>query len=196
MSKPFRIKYPVTAFTPEDTSRASEAWGCNCGPGALAAILGLTLDDVRPHIPNFEQRHYTNPSMMESALRSLGVGFRNVDDGHDRTDGILTLPAYGLVRVQWDGPWMRPKPGRERWALMDQYKHTHWIATARLPDMPDPTMTWVFDINFGWTDLDWWADVGVKEITSWYPKATAGVWLPTHRWELIFPGEKGDTTNG
>lgn len=187
MSTPRRLESPVLAtFDQDEAHKAYEEWGCNCGPGALAAILSLKPDDVRAHIPNFDKRRYTNPSMMESALHSLGVKFRNVDDGHDREDGSVALPEYGLVRVQWDGPWMRPTPGRERWALMDQYKHTHWIAVAQFPKAyrSTPTKRLIFDINFGWAHQAWWETEGVKAITSWYPKATQGVWLPTHRWEL------------
>lgn len=35
-------------FTLEDAQRASQEWGANCGPGAIAAIMGMTLDEVRP----------------------------------------------------------------------------------------------------------------------------------------------------
>lgn len=156
-AKPSRLSGPTYPFSQEEAGAASKAWGCNCGPGALAAILGMKPDDVRPHIPNFDARRYTNPSMMGAALRSLGVTWRDVDDAGDREGKEHALPDYGLVRVQWLGPWMNPQPGRERWALMDQYRHTHWIATALFPRtaLRIPTR-YVFDINFGWAPLDWW----------------------------------------
>lgn len=31
-------------FTMDDMIRANEEWGANCGPGAIAAIMGMTLD--------------------------------------------------------------------------------------------------------------------------------------------------------
>ena len=41
-------------FTLDDAERAWRDWGCNCGPGALAATMGMTLDDwsrvIVPHL--------------------------------------------------------------------------------------------------------------------------------------------------
>lgn len=48
-------------FTIDDATRAYDVWGANCGPGALAAALDKTLDDVRPHLVNFDRKRYTNP---------------------------------------------------------------------------------------------------------------------------------------
>src|SRR5580700_11291869 len=47
-------------FTPADADRAYEEWGMNCGPSALAAVMGMTFDEVRPHMGDFERKHYTN----------------------------------------------------------------------------------------------------------------------------------------
>lgn len=33
-------------FTAADLERAHAEWSCSCGPAALAAICGLTLDDA------------------------------------------------------------------------------------------------------------------------------------------------------
>lgn len=38
----------LVRFSLEDAQRAAETWGANCGPGALAAVLGLSLDAVHP----------------------------------------------------------------------------------------------------------------------------------------------------
>ena len=58
--------------------QASDDWGFNCGPAALAAICGLTPDAVRPHLGDFESKGYTNPTLVAAALRSLGVPFKRV----------------------------------------------------------------------------------------------------------------------
>jgi hypothetical protein len=63
-------------FTEEDARRAHGAWGANCGPGAIAAVLRLTLDELRPHLLDFERKGYTNPSLMYAVLRGLGVLFQ------------------------------------------------------------------------------------------------------------------------
>lgn len=41
------------SFTEDDMRCAAEAWGCNCGPSALAFALQTTLDAVRPALPGF-----------------------------------------------------------------------------------------------------------------------------------------------
>ena len=97
-----------------EIERAAVDWGANCGPAALAAACGLTLDDVRPHLEGFERKRYTNPTMMFGALDSLGVRWRRLKP--------CAWPDYGLVRVQWHGPWMADGvPRRAR------YRHSHWI---------------------------------------------------------------------
>ncbi len=79
-------------FSIDDAQRAADEWGMNCGPAALAAIAGMTLDAVRPHLKGFDQKRYTNPTMMFEALRLLGIQWTRVK----------TVWPYnkGLVRVQ------------------------------------------------------------------------------------------------
>jgi hypothetical protein len=166
------------AFTLAEAHAASEAWGANCGPGALAAVLGLALDAVHPHLEKFDQKRYTNPSMMRVALRSLGV------DHEWRVGRFGLFPSYGLARVQWDGPWT--KPGVPPAAA---YRHTHWVGSA-MPDraVSDPHDVEIFDINAmcvgGWIDLPQWS----TQLVPWLlkqcePKATGAWWL-THIVEI------------
>lgn len=99
-------------FTQADAQRASDEWGCNCGPAALAAITGRSLDDIRPLMGDFETKRYTNPTLMFAALTRTGLNWWKV----------AAPPTHGLVRVQWEGPWTEPGvPMRVR------YRHTHWI---------------------------------------------------------------------
>src|ERR1700733_3262170 len=64
---------PFLPFTPDDVLRAHDAWGCSCGPAALAACLGVDLDAVRRLVaPEFEQRRYMNTTMMLAALARAG----------------------------------------------------------------------------------------------------------------------------
>jgi len=55
-------------FTEADANRAWEEWGANCGPAALAVVAGLSLDEVRPYLVDFEQKGYTNPTLMFQSL--------------------------------------------------------------------------------------------------------------------------------
>ena len=137
-------------FTMEDADRANDAWGANCGPGAIAAICGLTLDDLRPHMGDFEGKHYTNPTLMWQVLRNIGVRF-SYRGGHL---GQTNWPRWGLCRVQWEGPWTKPGvPARAA------YRHTHWIGATRLTD----ASIGIYDINAmangsGWSSLTDWSD--------------------------------------
>jgi hypothetical protein len=162
-------------FTWKDADRAWNEWGCNCGPSAIAAICGLTLDEVRPHMGDFEKKRYTNPTLMWSALRSIGVCF-TYRGGHL---GIGAWPRHGLARIQWEGPWTDPG-ANPRWA----YRQTHWVAAAR-----HNGEIGIFDVNAigngsGWCLLEHWAD----EIVPWIireavPRAN-GKWHITHSVEV------------
>jgi hypothetical protein len=124
--------YAIASVSVEEAQRAYDAWGANCGPGALAAVLDKTLEDVQPHLIDFDRKRYTNPSMMLSALRSLGAHWHVLNEG---------WPQNGLVRVQWEGPWTAPGvPIRAR------YRHTHWIASRHVT-AGDTRGVRIFDIN-------------------------------------------------
>lgn len=162
-------------FTAEDADRAHEEWGANCGPGAIAAICGLTLDELRPHLGDFERKRYTNPTLMWRVLNSLGVEWRHA---------LLvanTWPAYGLARVQWEGPWTRPGvPVRAR------YRHTHWVAAQRRHLNPEDVG--IFDINCmnsgGWVGLEDWVQVIVPWLLRECEPEADGKWHLTHVVEI------------
>jgi len=158
-------------FTVEDIDRANDEWGCNCGPAAIAAILMMTPDQVRPHMGDFERKRYTNPQLMFEALNSIGKPWRS---------SPAAWPAYGLVRIQWHGPWMRPEvPIRAR------YRQTHWIAAATDDRLGDG----VYDINAmangtGWTQRRQWESVVAPWIVENCVPRGDGGWSITHAIEV------------
>lgn len=162
-------------FTADDAQRAYDAWGSNCGPGALAAIAGLTLEEVRPHLQGFDAKRYTNPTMMFGALDSIGRPWSKVATP-------ITWPCWGLVRVQWHGPWMRPGvPMRAR------YRHTHWVGACSSPG----TIA-VFDINAigngsGWCSLKDWGEILVPWLLKECVPRADGDWTLTHAIEVERP---------
>jgi hypothetical protein len=174
-------------FTWQDAERAAEEWGCNCGPSAIAAITGLSLDEVRPHMGDFEKKRYTNPTLMWAALQSIGVRFsyRGGDLGKN------SWPAHGLCRIQFEGPWTEPGVN-PKWA----YRQTHWVAASR-----HEGEIGVFDINAigngsGWCLLEHW----VGEIVPWIireavPRANGG-WHITHSVEIPRPLSPENTQEG
>lgn len=158
-------------FTFEDAQRAAYGWGANCGPGAIAAALHLTLDQLRPHLGDFERKGYTSPSMMFAVLRRLGVAYAT-------RVGRVSWPDYGLVRVQWEGPWMAPGV-----PMAARYRHTHWVASRRVVDVEQ-----IFDINAmvvgGWIALAEWAGDLVPWLLRQCERKADGRWHLTHALEI------------
>jgi hypothetical protein len=168
-------------FDVDEAQAASDEWGFNCGPGALCAVLNLTPDEIRPHLADFERKGYTNPKLMADTLRRLKVPFyREFEQlGAVNRDALTTpvYPKYGLIRIQWDGPWCNSGvPIRAR------YRHTHWIG------MRERFSREAFDINAicvgGWILWSEW----VYDLQPWLqarvePKAN-GNWWPTHCWKV------------
>ncbi len=165
------IRQPAVRFTDVDTRRAAETWGANCGPGAIAAILHLTLDELRPHLREFERKGYTNPSLMYAVLRDLGIPFSVRMFSHVGGGGDCQVwPDYGLARIQWDGPWTAAGV-----PMAARYRHTHWVAASGAE---------IFDVNAmsvgGWITAGvWQADLVPWLLRHCEPKAN-GRWWITH----------------
>lgn len=167
-----RLRHPTLG----DVDRAHNLWGANCGPTAIAAVLNLPLDAVRPHMGDFERKGYTNPTLMWAALKSLDVRFSYRGGGLGRRN----WPNYGLARIQWEGPWTRPGvPMRAR------YRHTHWIGV----NARDRNRIGVFDVNAmgngtGWCALaDWESTLVPIILAECVPRASGG-WHITHAVEI------------
>ncbi|MEI9995117.1 MAG: hypothetical protein WDM91_11015 [Rhizomicrobium sp.] len=171
------IRPQPTLFTAEDAQRAHDEWGANCGPGALAAIMHMTLDQVRPHMLGFDGKRYTNPTMMSDALRSIGRPWRKIG---------AQWPDYGLVRIQWEGPWTLPGV-----PLRARYRFTHWVGAARHgATIPDDVG--VFDINCiangsGWTAFRYWHGNLVPWLLNECVPRASGGWHITHAIEVEVP---------
>lgn len=158
---------------------ANAMWGANCGPGAVAAIMGMSLEAVHPHFDavDFGNKRYTSPGMMWDVLRSIGRPWRT------HTGKLPHLPRYGLARVQWEGPWTEPG-ANPRWA----YRQTHWIGARTNGPLGHLDDVGIFDVNAlangtGWCSLHDWASTIVPFILQSYPRAS-GVWHVTHSVEI------------
>lgn len=177
-----QILYP---FTEAEFQAAAQAWGCNCGPAALAYAMGLKLDAVRRAIPEFETKRYTSPTMMKQALAALDRQWVNIPmeprapitlKGPDKAAFFQAMfdPAPAIVRIQFCGPWtavgMNP-----RWA----YTHTHWIVTAC--DAAIDLHQKVFDCNGGVRSFASWQ---VAVLPHLIPERGDGKWYPTHVWRI------------
>lgn len=173
-------------FGLHEAQAAADAWGFNCGPGALCAVLGMTPAELRPHLFGFEKKGCTNPGLMALILQGLGVRWKPVFECTGAREPVSWVyPRFGLVRVQWSGPWTRPGvPVRAR------YRHTHWIAIdcgEAAPATLDER-TRVFDINAiadgGWCSWPAWANQLVPWLLRRAVPRADGRWWPTHCWEV------------
>ena len=159
----------IYPFTQDDSFHAYETWGANCGPNALAFALQVPLDTVRPHIPDFDAKRYTSPSMMRAALASLG---REFDAIPKPAIGAMLQERPALVRIQWGGPWIiNGKP--QRWAA----RQTHWICCWW------DVLSWVFDVNGGIQTFVDWEDKIVPPLAASVPRCD-GTWTPANVWRL------------
>ena len=162
---------PKLRFGETEAEAAWAAWGCNCGPAAVAAVTGLTLDEVRPHLGDFERKRYTNPTLMWAILNSLGVRYRVYRRSQD-------WPQFGLVRVQWEGPFTQPGAHPKA-----RYRHTHWVGAATAT-----RGVGIFDVNCldsgGWVYQRDWADIIVPHILQACVPMASGGWHLTHVVEI------------
>lgn len=170
---------PTPRFTNEEAERAHDEWRFNCGPSALAVMLGLTIEQVRSHMGDFEAKGYTNPTLMRAALTSAGARFRWTRFAPGMSQ---RMPEFGLARIQWAGPWTRR--GVPPAAA---YRHTHWVGSMYSPTLTDPHGVW--DINAlnngsGWVSLGHWSNLVVPAILAACEPKASGAWWTTHFVEI------------
>lgn len=167
----FGMGNPSAALTVENVQDAAETWGFNCGPGALCGLLGKSPDEIRPFLGDFETKRYTNPTLMNEILDRLGIPFELVYR-NDSLDPDLNPPDYGLIRIQWDGPWTKPGV-----PMAARYRKTHWIGYRS--DTEE-----IFDINCinigGWVPFVKWSECVVPWILEQCVPKANGQWWPTH----------------
>lgn len=178
-------------FTLDDVQRASDEWGLNCGPAAVAAICGFTLEGIRPLLGDFEKKGYTNPTLMWEILRNTGVKWQAsmIGVAARGIGGRSPWPFYGLARVQWEGPWTAPGvPMRVR------YRHTHWVGATNFGEdwhkagWQEPM---IFDVNCmcvgGWVTLSEWSGSLVPWLLEQCDPKADGKWHLTHIVEIDKP---------
>lgn len=166
------------AFDWDCAQACAYAWGFNCGPAALCAVLGMTPESIRPHLMDFERKGYTNPTLMEDILRGMNVRFSRIfrRDEPDAFCPDIQPERYGLMRVQWGGRWTNPGV-----PMPVRYRHTHWVGLRNLS-------TEVFDINAicagGWLSRTEWREQLVPWLIRNAVPCGDGSWWPTHVLEI------------
>ena len=163
------------AFDRDDSQAAADEWHCNCGPAALAAILGKGPNDVRQACESvgFEAKRYMSPTMMKSAIPLAGGRIKR-ERAIRRDSGRLMFPELGLARIQFTGPWTK-EGSNPKWA----YRQTHWVASWR-----QGRDCSIFDINGGVRSYADWVEEIVTLIIANIERADGG-WYVTHSWEIV-----------
>lgn len=174
---------PDVRFSAEDANKANEQWKFNCGPGALCGVLGITPEELRPHCGDFESRGYTNPTLMKAILKNLNVKARQIfQSDTEPAIGSIQWPTYGVVRVQWAGPWTAKGV-----PIAARYRKTHWIGYQSGAGLKAD----VFDINAmtagGWVSFTTWSMSVVPWILKNCVPESNGRWWPTHCYEIPVP---------
>lgn len=211
-----RIGLPELRFSAADQRRMFAREGANCGPGAIAAVAGVTLETALAALPEFPARRATTEVMARQALIALGLRIRVL---RDALSGIGADPVGpGRISDQEDGPDLEASeqeshdhdtgdhdrgrawpnfglirvawdgPWRNSPDRFEPLRHSHWIGTVR-----DPLhgTRWVFDINAiavgGWISLDeWHGTLRPWLLQSAEPRAT-GAWSIVDAIEIL-PG--------
>lgn len=170
---------PPLRFMEKAVEQAAEAWNFNCGPAAVCAVLGMTPEELRPHLGDFEQKGYTNPTLMFDILRRLRVRW----ELRASATREVAWPSFGLARIQWGGPWTKPGV-----PIPARYRKTHWVATCQ-----GPTSRGIFDVNAmasgGWISLEDWETVFIPWILKQGVPRADGTWWLTHAIEIHLPAE-------
>lgn len=117
----------IALYSPPDVAEQNKIWGANCGPSALAAILGRTVASLRETIATVQCgafKGYMHAGHLCDVLRACGREVRRRDfrDGKQ----IRWPRERGLVVVQIDGPWCEPGVNPKA-----RFRYTHTVAVEQ-----------------------------------------------------------------
>ena len=149
----------MSLYNPPDIDEAHEQWRANCGPCAVAAVLGRDMGKVRELFEPWPG--YSNPTLIRRAVERAGKRL---------LPATIETVETGLGFVQFEGPW---EAGGARAA----YRHTHWVGLARRSRHDgEPPQIFVYDAAAhevgGWITLEAFGRVGIPMYLEDEPKAT------------------------
>jgi hypothetical protein len=166
-----------TPWTPPDIDLHWQAWGCNCGPAALAAITAIPLERIREVVaPRW--RGYMPFGLMQAVLGVLRVPHM-VAKRDFQARAVLQPGNWSgrLSLIQWGGQWLRPGV-----PVAAALSHTHWIAY-------DHASRLCYDVNAdGWISVEEWRELAVELMAT--VRGCDGTWTARGT-ILIDPGKTG-----
>lgn len=163
----------LTRLSPfgHELEAAYKEWGCNCGPTAIAAATGRSLDEVRQAVPpagTSRFKGYMGVPDVQAALRWLDVKVTRT--WSKPPNSLLLADLTGgpaIFMIQWGGPWMRDPRAAA--------KHRHLIAFRYGWVGPTTGPRWVGDVAN--RPAVWWLlDAWVATVHELMPEGGDGTW--------------------
>jgi hypothetical protein len=194
-------------YVPPDSDEAIAAWGANCGPHAIAAVLGVPLATVHPAVskppkgapslPGLEPDpafpRYMGIGDLRAATEKLGARIGAVrrpfsfEPSNDTSAASRRDPDWQpspwLVMVNWLGPWTGTR-GEAAYRHVVAYREGYFDVSQALGH----------GLAFHGSALEIlaeWASMGIgvrgaKAGPAWIYDCNVG-WLPAALWEAEIP---------
>lgn len=178
-------------YTPPDVDEASEAWGANCGPCALAAVLGRPVAAIRDAVSKPSRKTTQTALFKDEKPFSTYPGYMGIRDlrravvragasvGMEWSPVVLRALDFEesvLVMVEWAGPWTGTR---------GQAAYRHVIGYRRARGREEDALLLMSDEGRGKVLARLHADaVDLGRCDRWVFDANAG-WMPLFLWERM-----------
>jgi hypothetical protein len=133
---------------PCDVIEASEAWGANCGPTAIAGALGLTLDQVRPAVVGSDGKFkgYMGARDLRAAIERAGGQIVRTWSRPDKRELAKTDGSPIVVLIRFCGPWDAVPRAAAKYRHAFCYRHGYVEPLERAAQRARGP-GWVLDVN-------------------------------------------------
>jgi hypothetical protein len=146
-------------YCPPDVDEAKKAWGANCGPAALAAVLGRPVMEMAAYFPRFHPGRCASTVQIAEAIAKATddevavTPSQRIDMRSGKGFVSRMWPSRGVACLMFHGPWDLQR-SRSPDAAKKLYKHAHWIGIQQLG-----MVTMVYDIHSKcWEPVCDWRD--------------------------------------
>ena len=154
---------PVSWRVPADRLAASDKWGANCGPAAIAAACGLDLADVKRAVGKGKARRFSGHMGIPDIERACRELERPITRSSSKPGPINSWPREGVcvAMVQALGPW----DGNP----FEAAKRRHLVA-ARWYSGIDVELWRIYDVNDGrWLPSIVWSQLLMTPLRELWP---------------------------
>jgi hypothetical protein len=107
-----------------DVIEASDAWGANCGPTALAAALHTTMEAIKPAVaPDGTFKGHMGVRDFKAAIDRAGAKIVRTWSKPDKRELLRTTGEPILVLIRFCGPWDDIENERIRARVQAAHRH-------------------------------------------------------------------------